>query len=92
MDDKGSIGEDGVGDEETNATFLEGDVLAPLLPLPEPLLGVLTGERRHDLVGEIRGCICIDTKRTVSVHFKVLLSILRFSFSSSDVGGRAESS
>jgi hypothetical protein len=56
VEDSGSVvGEDGRGDDETNATFLEGEVVVPLLPLPEPLLGVLRGERRHDFVGETRG-------------------------------------
>ena len=37
VDDNGSaFGDDGSGEEETNATFLEGEEPAPLLPLPEP--------------------------------------------------------
>ena len=85
VDDSGSVvGDEGRGEEETNATFFEGEVLAPLLPLPDLLLGVLRGERRQDFAGETRGCICAEAKRTVSAHFKVRLLILRFSFSSWD--------
>ena len=57
-DNGSAMGEEGTGDDETNATFLEGEVLASLLPLLEPLLGVLRGERRQDFVGETRGGIC----------------------------------
>ena len=44
-------GEEGIGDEETNVTALLG------LAFPEPELaeGVLRGERRQDLVGEVIG-------------------------------------
>ena len=79
VDDNDSwVGEDGIGEEETNATVLVGDALCPL---PDPALGVLSGDRRQDFVGEAKSCTWADASRTVSVHFKVRLSIILFSFS-----------
>ena len=51
MDDSGSTpGDDGIGEDDTNVTFLVGDTL---FPLPDPALGVFNGDRRHDFVGDM---------------------------------------
>ena len=51
MEESGATGDGGRGDEETKATFLVGE--AQFAP-PEPALGVLSGDRRQDFVGEVR--------------------------------------
>lgn len=91
MEDKRSeIGDDGRGEEDTNATVLEGEVDL-LLPLPEPLDGVFWGDRKHDFVGEVKDCICAEARRTVSVHLRVRLSMLSFPSSTWDSADRGES-
>jgi hypothetical protein len=79
-------GDEGIGEEETNVTALLG------LALPEPELadGILRGERRQDLVGEVVGSgVCtaatVDCKRRDSVHFRVLFCVGWFSFSSFEI-------
>ena len=48
------MGDDGIGEEDTNATVLTDE---PLFLLPEPPAGDLTGDRRQDFVGDVNPCI-----------------------------------
>ena len=76
------MGDDGIGDEDTNATVL-GDE-DPFL-LPGAPIGVFSGDRRHDFVGEENPCICVDARRTDSVH-SLVRSVTRLSCSLSNLG------
>lgn len=74
-------GEEGRGEEETNVTAL----LGLKFRVSGMWLGVFMGERRQDLVGETSGGVWLVVMRgIVSVHFRVLLVMSRFSFSAFD--------
>src|SRR5579859_6521822 len=68
---------DGMGEEETNCTFLLGLKFAE----PEPAEGVLSGERRQDFVGEVvfiggSGVwVWCELRRSDSVQFSVRFDV-----------------
>jgi hypothetical protein len=77
-----SMGDDGIGDEDTNATVFADE---ELFLLPGAPVGVFRGDRRHDFVGEADPCISVEARRTDSVH-SLVRSATRFSCSSSNPG------
>lgn len=77
-------GEEGIGEEETNATALLGLGFS----FPTFAEGVFIGERRQDLVGEVVGggigvwvTVRVVSRRRDSVHFSVRELAIWFSLS-----------
>jgi len=87
------VGDEGMGDEETNVTALLG-LTSPVFWVAE---GVFSGERRQDFVGEAEGkgiwteddVSVVDERRRDSVHFRVR-EVVWFSFSLSLFEGEDE--